>query len=1816
KREADLAIWRSALLKALDPNARLMTDLIPELKLIIGDQPPLPEVEPQQAQSRFQLVFRRLMGVFARQEHPLALFFDDLQWLDAATLDLLEDLLTRSDLQHVMLIGAYRDNEVDGAHPLTRKLDAIRQAGARVQEIRLAPLAREHVEKLIADALHCKPKCAAPLAHLVHEKTAGNPFFVIQFLYSLTEEGLLRFDHDAACWSWDLDRIHSRGYTENVVNLMVGKLARLPAETQQALQQLACLGNIAATAMLSTVLGIPEEQVHVALWPSVHQELVERLEGSYKFMHDRVQEAAYSLIPEALRAEVHVRIGRLLVTQTPPEKREEAIFDIVNQLNRGPALITKQEEREQLADLNLIAGKRAKGSTAYASALNYLNAGVALLAEDSWERQHELIFALELNRAECEFLTGQLSVADKRLAALSDHTTTTIERALVSCLRIDVCTTLDESGRAVAVCLDYLRHVGIEWLPHPQEDEVRREYERIWSRLAGRTIEELIDLPLMEDAPSLATVEVLSKLLPPAVFTDANLASMTICKAISLSLERGNCDASCFSYTMLGKIAGSRFGDYQAGFRFGQLGYELLERRGLKRFEARTYHSFSLYAVRWTKHVRASRDLLRRAFEAANRIGDLTYGVYTCCHINSDLLFAGEPLAEVQREAERGLAFATKARFGLVSDWITTQLALIRMLRGLALKFGCLDDGHFDELKFEHHLSSNPALTIAACWYRIRKLQARYIAGDYIAAIDAAAKVQQLLWTSSSHYEDAEYHFYAALTKAACCDSVPAGERQQHIDAVAEHHKQLQVWAENCPENFENRAALVGAEIARLEGRELDAERLYQQAIRSAHENGFVHNEALAYERASEFNRARGFDEFADLYLRNARYCYLRWGADGKVRQLDQLYPQLIKQEAVPHSRSTIGTSIEHLDLATILRVSQAVSSEIVLEKLIETVLRTAIEYGGAERGLLIQPCAAELRVQAEATLQGSSVTIVLADAPMSSAELPESVLQYAARTQESVILEDASARGSFSNDDCFRRSHTRSILCLPLVKQGRLVALLYLENNLAANAFTPARLAVLNVLASAAAISIENSRLYRDVQDRESKIRRLVDANIVGVLITDLDGRILEANDAFLQMIRYTRDDLTSGRLRWTDLTPPEWQAVSNRAVAQLTTSGACELFEKEYFRSNGTRVPVLVGLASLEGTGTQNVAFVLDLTERKRAEQARQEIEEQWRAAFESNPTMYFIVDAAGTIVSVNAFGAEQLGYGLSELVGRPVLNVFYEPDRQAVQSHTNVCFEQPGRMMRWEARKIRKDGTMLWVRETAKAVVLKKRPVLLVVCEDITEQKRAEDAARRSEKETRAVINSVPALVWSTSADGAFDFVNQRWQEFTGLAAEDAWGWKWEAAVHPDDRSRFIAEWRAALENGQAMETEARLRWSDGEYHWFLIRDVPLRDELGNILKWYGTGIDIEDRKRAEEKLHAAMSERTRLTAFRAKIGMALAHEENLRTTLQKCTEAMVRHLDSAFARVWTLSSDGRELHLQASAGMYTRLDGSHSRIRVGQLKIGLIAQERKAYLTHDIQNDPGFHDKEWARRERIVSLAGYPLLVEDRVVGVMGMYSQKPIPESTLEALSFIVDGMAQGIDRKRAEEALRRSEAYLAEAQRLTHTGSWAWNPANDTVLHWSKEMFRIFALDRQQALPPTETFWERIPPQDRGCIYELLRKAVQERTEYVHDHRIVLPDGTVKQIHAIGHPVFEDGEVVEFIGSSMDVTEQVRNREALEKAFEEIKALKDQLHKENLALRDEVDRTSMFEEIVGASPALQAVLARVSKVCPTDSTVL
>ncbi len=631
---------------------------------------------------------------------------------------------------------------------------------------------------------------------------------------------------------------------------------------------------------------------------------------------------------------------------------------------------------------------------------------------------------------------------------------------------------------------------------------MRQEFERIWQQLGSRPIQALIDLPLMEDPGWQAQMNVLTALLPPALFTDETLFCLIVARMANISMEHGNTHGSCLAYVWLGLLLGPHFDNYRAAFQFGQLGLDLVEKRGLARYRARVYLDFSHVVNPWTRHVSAGPELVRRALNAANEIGDLTFAAYSSCNLISALLAAGAPLAEVQQEAERELEFARQLHFGLIVDIITGQLRLIMALRGFTPSLTSLDGPDFAELPFERRLDQDPGLTVAIGWYWVRKLQGRVFAGDEAGAMVAAAKLEAFLWTIPSHLEIADYHFYAALARAASYESASAQEQPGLLQALRRHHAQLTVWAQNCPENFQGRTALVAAEIARIERREFESQRLYEQSIRCARRNALVHDEALANELAGRFYLSHGFEKIAHGHLRDARHCYARWGASAKVRQLDETYPEIHQAESLPGPTSMIGAPVEHLDLATVIKVSQAISGEIVLERLIDTLMRTAIEQAGAERGLLILPRGVEQRIEAEATTSGDRVIVHLRDEAVEEAALPEQVLHYVLRTRESVVLDDAAAESPFAADPYIRERQTRSVLCLPLLNQAKLIGVLYLENNLAPRVFAPARTAVLKLLASQAAISLENTRLYRDLAEREARIRRLVDANIIGIFI------------------------------------------------------------------------------------------------------------------------------------------------------------------------------------------------------------------------------------------------------------------------------------------------------------------------------------------------------------------------------------------------------------------------------------------------------------------------------------------------------------------------------------------------------------------------------------------------------------------------------------------------------------------------------------------------------------------------------------------
>ncbi|HMH18926.1 MAG TPA: PAS domain S-box protein, partial [Burkholderiales bacterium] len=627
------------------------------------------------------------------------------------------------------------------------------------------------------------------------------------------------------------------------------------------------------------------------------------------------------------------------------------------------------------------------------------------------------------------------------------------------------------------------------------------------------------------------------------------------------------------------------------------------------------------------------------------------------------------------------------------------------------------------------------------------------------------------------------------------------------------HHKQLQVWAESCPEHFENRAALVGAEIARLEGRDVEAMRLYEHAIRSAHDNGFVENEAIACERAAEFYRGRGFDRIADLYLSNPRHAHGRAGADGKARQPEE--------EATPAE--------EQLDLATVIKVSQAVSGTIVREKLLVILMRTALEQAGAGRGLLVLARGMEQRIAAEATTSGDTLGVEFRDEPVSPAALPQSILNHALSTGEGVLLDDATVENAFVGDPYLEQHQARSVLCLPLIHQAQRIGALYLENNLAPRVFTPGRITVLKLLASQAAIALENTRLYRDLAEREAKIRRLVEADIIGIFICDSEGAIFEANDAFLRLVGYDREDVTAGRLRWTDLTPPEWRERDVRLLREHRKTGLLKPFEKEYFRKDGSRVPVLVGAASFEGRRNEAVAFVLDLSDRKQAEQELRASEIRFRTFVDNATEGFMVYDERGVILDANRNACESLGYSRDEVIGMVPEDVNPDatpPYKRAMQKRLDA-----GEIVTFEGRLRRKDGTMFPIEARLRQFRQADRRLSISLVRDITERKRAEEEARESGRRYREMrIELEHASRLATLGQLTASISHEVSQPIAGTIGNAQAALLWLDRASPDLEEIRQALDRIVRDGFRARDVTRRLR--------DLIKKAPPRRELLEI------------------------------------------------------------------------------------------------------------------------------------------------------------------------------------------------------------------------------------------------------------------------------------------------------------------------------------------------------------------------------------------
>lgn len=1140
--EAQVKQWREQLLAALGPNGRVLTEVIPEVELIIGEQSAVAQLGPTEAQNRFNLVFQSAMRVFAQPQHPLVLFLDDLQWADSASLQLIELVMRDDELRHFFLIGAYRDNEVGPAHPLTMTLDSLRKGGAVIEELHLRALGLEQTAELIADTVGQTSDAVRPLAELVHRKTEGNPLFVNELLKLVHREGLLTFDAQQGRWRWDIALIEQWGITDNIVDLLVGNLKRLAVPTQQALKLAACIGYNFNLRTLAIIQGLSLPETAAQLSPALQAGFIltasepevrtEEKEGEgsllvhdYRFVHDRVQQAAYALIDEEERKAVHLRIGRLMLANATEQERRERIFEIVRQLNLGRSLMTDEGERLALARMNQEAASSARFSLADVAAREYLSVAMELLPERSWDEQYELTLRLHEELGEIEHLTGNYEKSEPLLGLALERAWEPVEKAHIHNMRVVQHARLTRHQDAFKEAQKGLALLGID-LPKGEAEtkaDMLAEFAKVQTNLMGREISSLSCARAMEDPVAICKTRLLGAALIPVFFLDQTLNGLLILKSINLVLEYGPHPKSSELFASYGFLLNVMTGQYRSGYKFGQLALELSKRFDNCASKCRV----SLVLVRalapWVEPLKAVYPLHDAGYRAGLESGELQYAGLLLMSKLFYQLYEGKLLSHTQSELQEFLHFNEKAKNQFVVDALLGIRLIIANLSGttggrLDFTAGTLTE---DSLLAQCKASKNlPAI----CSFYVLKTSVLCHYGETVAALEASENAGKYIQTIAGTAALVQLNFYTSLSLAAEYPNQSEEERQKSWARLEANQKQMKQWAEGCPANFAHMHALVAAEMARVSGKNTEAPELYAQAIALANKNGFLHQESLANELAARFfQQQEGQAQRSRELLDAAYYGYRLWGAVHKVKGLAEKYPHLRADtgEARPGAAlsSTTGPGASGaLDLISIVKACQAISSEIVLDKLLSKLMGIVIENAGAQRGVLLLARDGRLSVHVDAGLDAASApgAHALPVAADNYPTLAQSLVNYVARTKESVILNDALHEGDFTRDPYVIRTEPRSVLGTPLITQGQLVGILYLENNLTTGAFTPERLEFLRLLSHQIAISIQNALLYDDMEKKvEKRTEELRARN------TDLQSALQHLRETQLQLVQ-----------------------------------------------------------------------------------------------------------------------------------------------------------------------------------------------------------------------------------------------------------------------------------------------------------------------------------------------------------------------------------------------------------------------------------------------------------------------------------------------------------------------------------------------------------------------------------------------------------------------------------------------------------------------------------------------------------------------
>jgi predicted ATPase/serine phosphatase RsbU (regulator of sigma subunit) len=1116
--------WARRLRDALGRNGKLITDLVPEVELVIGPQQPVQTLGPAESQARFELVFRQFLQVFARNEHALALFLDDLQWADAASLRLLRQMLAGGQSSHLLLIGAYRNNDQAAVKALLLTLDDLRKAGVPVNELALAPLKLEHIVALLGDTLRLDAAAVRPLAEILLRKTNGSPFFLQQFLTALYEQKLLQFEVERGRWTWINSKVEAAVASDNVVDLLVARIHRLSDTAREALTLGACigqefdLGTLAqisertGTALMAGIMEALREGLltpldarsrFLAESPSEDDEISEVLVSYYRFLHDRVRQAAYDIADTAQRGRAHAKIGRVLLAQAGKEPSDDRLVQIVRHMNLGLTSITDAAERRTLARFNLRAGIKVAGSGAHAAAVELLRRTLELLGPNAWTDDHATTYRAHLTLAECEFMSGNVSGALQLLDVVDARARTTLERVAGREIRIiALSSNASRLVEAVDCGVETARMLGADF---PADDAqvgpaIGAELGALKAMLASRTVESLLDMPEMADPEKRALVDVLFKTNASAFMSKPQISTLIGLKAVRLAIEHGNAPKSPYFYGNYGIINNATGGALDVSYRFAKLGIDLVDKAGYTEIEGATHFLFGAFNCHWRRPLSESLDHLRHAEKAALEAGAYLHVAWAAMIVMYYRFYRGENIQELLADVPGTMDVLRRSGIMVAQTILRVFEQNLRALSGQTSSPTSFDGDGFDEAAF---VQGAKAIRVLHVYYHVLKQPTVFLAGEVQRSLELAETALPLM---PGMYFVTEHALYRTLARTALLAEEAGGDRAAGLELLRKEEQTFRAWAEASPSNHAHRHAMVAAEIAALAGEQDRAIDLYDQAIKLARESGFIQHEALASELAAKFHLRRQRTQVARGYMQEAWHAYRQWGANAKVKQLGERYATLLGSELAPavapraaagdDSTSATSTtdSSRGLDLVSAVRATQALAGELELDSLLERLMRVMVENAGAQKGILVLNHGGRLEVEALINVEPYQIELAVRKPVEQSAELAASVVQYVARSKETVVLENAAADARFSRDRYIAGKRPKSLLCLAMLHQGRLIGALYLENNAATNAFSPERVEILQLVAAQAAVAVENATLYGELRSATEQLRRTND--------------------------------------------------------------------------------------------------------------------------------------------------------------------------------------------------------------------------------------------------------------------------------------------------------------------------------------------------------------------------------------------------------------------------------------------------------------------------------------------------------------------------------------------------------------------------------------------------------------------------------------------------------------------------------------------------------------------------------------------------